>query len=296
VKGLSCSDADEFTGFSFSHIGTWKTGGVAHELKSKGACAHQCHRDKACVGFAHHKNKAGEGCCTTFGFEANAEGPQKDMRSFTYSKCSMVEGRTEEECRNAHDDVEARAPVMPSSLVQVNRCANDYNATGYVHFSSGWVWQSYAQLRQTSNNQTCMQACDSMESCIVAVFRPLQKSGGECFLYNGLARIENSTMRAYQRCRKGEACNVSKEFDYQIFQFSHSGSWQGGKKYEGVGLRACGFLCVGLAKCTALSWQPDGEVCNIFDDSVTHSASAPMPSRFALGFAKCASGARLDAM
>jgi len=88
VKGFDCEN-----GFQFTHEGTWKAGIPMEnlEMESKAECRLACDDSRGCVGFTHRISKEGNSFCTHFENEDNKDGPIRDMRAYTYSKCAKFE-------------------------------------------------------------------------------------------------------------------------------------------------------------------------------------------------------------
>jgi len=101
VKGFDCED-----GFQFTHAGSWKGGTQIDYLyeESKAECRMACSIDRGCVGFTYRITKEGESFCSHFANEENKEGPTRDMRSNTYSKCAQFEAPKAEEQSQAKDE------------------------------------------------------------------------------------------------------------------------------------------------------------------------------------------------
>jgi len=87
LKALKCADGEGFLGFEFSHNGSWKHG-LKMAVSSLGACSKDCRHDRACVGFTHRTTRDGAKECWHYLNAANKQGPRRDMRAYTYSKCS----------------------------------------------------------------------------------------------------------------------------------------------------------------------------------------------------------------
>lgn len=88
VKGFDCED-----GFQFTHEGTWRGGTQMEnlEMESKAECRLACFDNRGCVGFTYRISKEGNSFCTHFADEDNKDGPSRDMRANTYSKCAKFE-------------------------------------------------------------------------------------------------------------------------------------------------------------------------------------------------------------
>ncbi|CAK0886695.1 unnamed protein product [Prorocentrum cordatum] len=88
VSGFDCED-----GFQFTHAGTWKGGKQIDKLdyESKAECRLACYYNRGCVGFTYRVTKEGDTSCFHFENEENKEGPTRDMRSNTYSKCAQFQ-------------------------------------------------------------------------------------------------------------------------------------------------------------------------------------------------------------
>jgi len=93
VKGFDCED-----GFQFTHAGTWKGGIQIDKLddESKAECRLACYYNRGCVGFTYRTTKEGDSFCSHFENEENKEGPTRDMRSNTYSKCAQFDAPADE--------------------------------------------------------------------------------------------------------------------------------------------------------------------------------------------------------
>lgn len=90
AKGLH---SDCLGGFQFSHAGTWRNGVRMKDLDGEdlGACAKGCYTNRACVAFTHRVTSMSEETeCWHFESEGNKEGPQRDTRAHTYSKCAVI--------------------------------------------------------------------------------------------------------------------------------------------------------------------------------------------------------------
>jgi len=101
TKGFDCED-----GFQFTTVGTWMGGKQMDYLydESKAECRLACAANRACVGFTYRPTQAGETFCSHFENEENKQGPTRDMRSNTYSKCAQFEAPKAEEQSQAKDE------------------------------------------------------------------------------------------------------------------------------------------------------------------------------------------------
>jgi hypothetical protein len=114
VKGFECEN-----GFQFTHAGAWKGGKQIDYLddESKAECRLACYNDRGCVGFTYRTTKEGDTFCSHYSNAENKEGPTRDMRSNTYSKCRQIgdgplasfEGENETEAEN-QTEAEEEAP------------------------------------------------------------------------------------------------------------------------------------------------------------------------------------------
>ncbi|CAK0906830.1 unnamed protein product [Prorocentrum cordatum] len=88
MKGFECQKG--LGGFKFSHAGTWRDGKMIEALADEPIeqCAVACKRNRACVGFTHYVGTDDDSYCFHFENEDNKEGPKRDMRTVTYSKCT----------------------------------------------------------------------------------------------------------------------------------------------------------------------------------------------------------------
>jgi len=92
VTGFDCQD-----GFQFAHAGTWKGGTPMEnlEMESKAECRSACNDNRGCVGFSYRVTRTGESFCSHFENDDNKDGPSRDMRANTYSKCGQFEAPPE---------------------------------------------------------------------------------------------------------------------------------------------------------------------------------------------------------
>jgi len=92
-KGFdNCQD-----GFQFSHAGTWRNGIKQRKLDDEDMveCQKMCKMSRACVAFTHRVNNMNDKFCFHFEDAGNEEGPTKESRANTYSKC-VLEGSLQE--------------------------------------------------------------------------------------------------------------------------------------------------------------------------------------------------------
>jgi len=125
VKGFDCED-----GFQFTHAGTWKGGKQLDYLddESKAECRLACSVNRGCVGFTYRKTKEGDTFCSHFENEQNKDGPTRDMRSSTFSKCAKFEVPTEEQSQAADskdDDSDDAEPAPDSNGKQSDAPATE---------------------------------------------------------------------------------------------------------------------------------------------------------------------------
>jgi hypothetical protein len=112
VTGFDCQD-----GFQFARAGAWKGGTTMDnlEMESKAECRLACYENRGCVGFTYRMTKTGESFCYHFENEDNKDGPTRDMRANTYSKCGVFEAAPELDEPNqteesADDQIDDPAP------------------------------------------------------------------------------------------------------------------------------------------------------------------------------------------
>jgi len=88
VPGFQCQKG--LPGFQFSHAGTWRDGKQIEALDGEAIeeCALGCRRNRACVGFTHFVGHDEDKFCFHFENENNKEGPRRDMRAFSYARCT----------------------------------------------------------------------------------------------------------------------------------------------------------------------------------------------------------------
>lgn len=88
VKGFECQKG--LPGFMFSHAGTWRHGKHITELDDEDieGCAMACHRNRACVAITYFVGHDEDKFCFHFENENNKDGPRRDMRAYSYAKCS----------------------------------------------------------------------------------------------------------------------------------------------------------------------------------------------------------------
>jgi hypothetical protein len=88
VPGFQCQKG--LPGFQFSHAGTWRDGKQIETLDGEAIeeCAMACRRNRACVGFTHFVGHDEDKYCFHFENENNKEGPRRDMRAFSYARCT----------------------------------------------------------------------------------------------------------------------------------------------------------------------------------------------------------------
>jgi len=104
VKGFDCED-----GFQFTHAGTWKGGKQLDYLddESKAECRLACFYNRACVGYTYRTTKEGDTFCSVFANEENRDGPTRDMRSNTYSKCAQFDAPKDDQMQADSNDEES---------------------------------------------------------------------------------------------------------------------------------------------------------------------------------------------
>jgi len=80
-------------GFQFSHAGTWRNGIKMKKLDDEDMveCQKECQKNRACVAFTHRVNKVDDKFCVHFEDAGNKEGPTKEAKARTYTKC-VLEG------------------------------------------------------------------------------------------------------------------------------------------------------------------------------------------------------------
>mmetsp|Transcript_32872 Transcript_32872/g.93842 ORF Transcript_32872/g.93842 Transcript_32872/m.93842 type:complete len:443 (-) Transcript_32872:192-1520(-) len=277
VRGFSCPEHDGLKGFRFSHEGTWKNGQKVQNSKSDLACAASCRGDSSCVGFTFRHDKRAVNECLHFLNAANKEGPRRDMRATTYSKCALVENQ-------AAAVAPAMKPVLPLTKMRINKSAGILCSGGYIISSKDWWWTEYDQMSHVADAQACMEKCESFEKCVSFVYRPME-SNAECYLYKGLsARVDTGSV-AYTRCSRDKRCPASSSAP-DGWEFSHSGTWEGGVQMPDVTIKSCSLICKADPGCAAMSWKRDGEVCSTFQ-SKTEASANPMPIAGAEGYSKC---------
>jgi len=124
VKGFDCED-----GFQFTHAGTWKGGKQIDYLddESKAECRLACYYNRGCVGFTHRITKEGDSFCSHFENEENKQGPTRDMRSNTYSKCAQFEApkSLDEPSQDADNDEDSEDPAKDSKDEKSEAPASD---------------------------------------------------------------------------------------------------------------------------------------------------------------------------
>jgi len=89
IKGYSgCHD-----GFQFSHYGTWRNGQNMERLEDEDAeeCQKACKANRGCVAFTHRTTRVEDRFCLHFTDDSNKQGPKKESKVTTYSKC-VLEG------------------------------------------------------------------------------------------------------------------------------------------------------------------------------------------------------------
>jgi len=87
IKGFECQD-----GFQFSHNGTWRAGKRIPHLDDEDMeeCRLACRKDRGCVGFTFRVNHQEDKFCYHFEDADNRQGPSRDSRAITYSKCAQL--------------------------------------------------------------------------------------------------------------------------------------------------------------------------------------------------------------
>jgi len=85
-------------GFQFSHAGTWHNGQKMVRLDDEDfeVCQKACKENRGCVAFTHRATKVNDQFCIHFEDAGNKEGPKKEARATTFSKC-VLEGSFKEE-------------------------------------------------------------------------------------------------------------------------------------------------------------------------------------------------------
>jgi len=132
-KGFdSCQD-----GFQFSHAGTWRNGIKQKKLDDEDAveCQKMCKMNRACVAFTHKVNKIDDKFCFHFVDAGNEEGPTKESKANTYSKCvlegslqeALEDNSTEEDNSTLEDPASADEPshVIEVSPAEAPASANE---------------------------------------------------------------------------------------------------------------------------------------------------------------------------
>jgi len=113
MKGFECQKG--LGGFKFSHAGTWRSGKRIPHLDDEDMeeCRLACRKDRGCVGFTHRVNREDDKFCLLFEDPDNRQGPSRDSRASTYSKCGQIEvleeKQTDEE--NQTDNEQDPAPA-----------------------------------------------------------------------------------------------------------------------------------------------------------------------------------------
>jgi hypothetical protein len=277
VRGFRCPEQGGLRGFHFSHEGTWKDGQKVENAKSSSVCAALCHEDNSCVGFTFRHDKHAVNKCFHFLNAANKEGPRQDMRATTYSKCALVEDQP-------GSMTPASKPALPLNMLMINKSSHISCSGGYIISSRGWWWAEYDQVSGVADAQACKNKCESFQKCVSFVYRPME-SNAECYLYKGLTSIVDTASVAYTRCSRDKRCPASS-IGYG-WEFSHSGTWEGGSPMSDVTIKSCGLICVNDPRCAAVSWKRDGEVCTTFQFK-TEASAIPTPILGAEGYSRCA--------
>jgi len=278
ARGLRCLERGGFRGFHFSHEGTWKDGQKVENAKSISVCASFCHQDSSCVGFTFRHDRHAVNECFHFLNAANKEGPRRDMRATTYSRCDIVEDK-------AGSATPAKKPALPLNVLMINTSVHISCSGGYIISSKGWWWAEYDQVSQVADAQACMKKCESFQMCVSFVYRPME-SNAECYLYKGLTPTVDTASVAYTRCSPDKRCPASS-IAPSGWEFSHYGTWDGGSPLSDVTIKGCGMICMSDPRCAAVSWKRDGEVCRTFQFKAEASAT-PTPIAGAEGYSKCA--------
>jgi len=278
ARGFRCPEHGGFHGFHFSHEGTWKDGQKVRNATSSSACASFCHQDSSCVGFTFRHDRHAVNECFHFLNAANKEGPRRDMRATTYSKCALVEDQ-------AGSVTPARKPALPLNMLMINKTSHISCSNGYIISSKGWWWPEYDQVSQVADAQACVNKCESFQKCVSFVYRPIE-SKAECYLYKGLTSIVDTASVAYTRCSRDKRCPASS-IAPNGWEFSHYGTWDGGFPMSDVTIKSCGLICTNDPRCAAVSWKRDGEVCTTFQLK-TEASAVPTPIAGAEGHSRCA--------
>jgi len=97
VPGFECQKG--LPGFKFSHVGTWRDGNQIKALDDESVedCAMACQRNRSCVAMTYFEGHDDDKYCFHFNNENNQPGPRRDMRAFSYSKCTLDAAKVPEE-------------------------------------------------------------------------------------------------------------------------------------------------------------------------------------------------------
>jgi len=278
VPGFGCADSEGFAGFTFSHMGTWKSG-TRVNYKSVKSCVKACAKDRSCVAFTRRRTREGKPECLHFKVAANGHGPRRDAHATTYSKCLPEAG------------VGAGAPAAPAAPLRMAAVPTSESSpctTGYTTLSRGWWWDEYDKFSEAADLKDCAGQCDALQGCVSFVYRSIrQDAQAECYLYKGPSATFDASVVALTKCGPGAPCNRTALLNIANlgFELSHRGSWEGGgTRYDGVTLSGCSLICHGNEACAALSWDRRDEVCTTFD---LKASAAPRPADGAEAYAKC---------
>lgn len=269
-RDIKCPNSEGFVGFQYSHQGTWKEG-VRSSSRFSSACSKQCNKDRSCVAFTYRHTKDGTGECFLFANAANKDGPKRDMRATTYSKCAFQNPETASVLAEI-------APPLPLSTM-MSRSGNVSCTAGYANYSRGWWWRKYDKLAEAGDPKACMQKCDSFQRCVSFVYRPMGNNSGECFMYTGQTAVWSEDTQALVKCQPGSRCEKGR------FRVSHEGTWEGGNQMGEVTFKGCTLICENDPSCTAFSWKRGGELCTTF--SFKSASPTEMAPAGAEGYAKC---------
>mmetsp|Transcript_5375 Transcript_5375/g.14389 ORF Transcript_5375/g.14389 Transcript_5375/m.14389 type:complete len:272 (+) Transcript_5375:91-906(+) len=102
LKGFDgCND-----GFQFSHAGTWRNGKKMVRLDDEDMeeCQKACRLNRGCVAFTYRVNKVDDKFCVHFEDAGNKEGPKKESRANTYTKCILEGSQAFEDNSTAEDN------------------------------------------------------------------------------------------------------------------------------------------------------------------------------------------------
>jgi len=242
-------------------------------------CSKDCYKDRSCVAFTYRHNKQGVGECYLFGNRANKEGPKRDMRATTYSKCAYQSPDTAEVLAEI-------GPALPLSSAVLPRSGGNMScAAGYANYSRGWWWRSYDRLAEVNDSRACMHQCDSFRGCVSFAFRPMGNGAGECFMYKGHTAVARADTKAFAKCKPGSKCDKDGGWMGKRFKLSHEGTWEGGKQMGEVTLKGCTLICEGDPGCTAFSYKEAGQLCTTF--AFKSSSTTEMAPANVEAYSKC---------